>query len=141
MKTKMLGFIMILIGAAVIASGISVMSGASEGGETATVYEAVDVELKPGRYYLNGNPERGCIEIYDDRTFALTGYERQEYRFREWSDIAETNEETGRITLTDYYFLGTNLDGGTQFTEKIRFYPESDSLAYNGDYYFHEGSF
>lgn len=141
MKTKMLGFFMILVGAAVIASGISVMSGASDSGESAMIYVAQNAELKTGKYYLNANPERGCIEIFEDGTFTLTGHERQEYRFREWSDIAETDEATGQITLTDFYFLGTNLDGGTQFTEKIRFYPENDSLAYNGDYYFYEGSF
>lgn len=141
MKTKMLGFFIILIGAAMIASGISVMSGASDSGEPSTVYVAQNAELKTGKYYLNANPERGCIEIFEDSTFALTGYERQEYRFREWSNIAETDEATGQITLTDFYFLGTNLDGGAQFTEKIRFYPENDSLEYDGDYYFYEGSF
>lgn len=140
MKTKMLGFFMILIGAAVIASGISVMSGASDSDEPAMIYVAQNAELKEGKYYLNANPERGCIEIFEDGTFALTGCERQEYRFREWSNIAETDEATGQITLTDFYFLGTNLDGGTQFTEKIRFYPENDSLEYGGDYYFYEGS-
>lgn len=140
MKTKMIGFIMVLVGAAVIASGISVMTGASDSGVPETVYEVQNAELKTGKYYLNANPARGCIEIFEDGTFALTGFERQEYRFREWSGIAETDEATGQITLTDYYFLGTNLDGGAHFTEKIRFYPENDSLEYAGDYYFYEGT-
>lgn len=140
MKTKMIGFIMILIGAAVIASGISVMTDASGDGAAETVYEVQNAELKTGKYYLNANPARGCIEIFEDGTFLLTGFERQEYRFREWPGITETDETSGQITLTDYYFLGTNLDGGTQFTEKIRFYPENDSLAYKGDYYFYEGT-
>ncbi len=137
MKTRLLGMIMILIGAAVIASGISVMSGADKSDSAETVYAVQNAELKTGKYYLNANTERGCIEIFDDGTFELTGFERQEYRMREWPDIAVTDEKTGKITLTDFYFLGTNLDGGENFTEKISFYPENDSLEYNGDYYFY----
>ncbi len=136
MKTKLLGSLMILTGAAVIAVGISVMTGADNSG-AGTVHAVQNAELKTGTYYLNANPDRGCIEIFEDGTFSMTGAERQEYRFREWSDIAVTDEITGQITLTDLYFLGTNLDGGENFTEKIRFYPENDSLEYDGDYYFY----
>ena len=73
--------------------------------------------------------------------FRLNDGEEQEYRFREWSDIAQTDEITGKITLSDIYFLGTNLDGGSNFTAKIRFYPENNSLEYNGDYYFLSDNF
>ena len=47
------------------------------------------------------------------------------------------DEKTGDITLVDLYFLGTNLDGAENYTEKIRFYPENNTLEYNGDYYFY----
>lgn len=135
MKTRVLGFIIMLTGLIVIAYGISFLSVADT--EEAVQIEGIEPSLKTGTYYLNANPERACIEIFDDQTFELTGSERQSYVFREWSDIAVTDEATGEITLVDLYFLGTNLDGGVNYTEKIRYYPEDDTLEYNGDYYFY----
>ena len=52
--------------------------------------------------------------------------------------MAVTDEKTGEITLVDRYFLGTNLDGAENYTEKIRFFPENNTLEYKGDYYFYE---
>lgn len=135
MKIRVLGFIIMLVGLVVIGYGISFFSVADT--EDAAVIESADPTLKVGKYYLNANTERDCIEIFDDRTFMLSGYERQAYVFREWSDIAVTDEETGDIELVDLYFLGTNLDGGVNFTEKISYSPENDTLEYNGDYYFY----
>ncbi len=141
MKLKMLGIIIMLVGLAVMTCGISMLSGANAGDIQAQeeTQDAVPV-LKIGRYCLNGNPQRGVIEINPDGTFAMNGAV-YEYRFRVWSDIAVTDEATGEITLTDMYFLGTNLDGGENFTDKIRFYPENDSLEYKGDYYFLSDNF
>lgn len=141
MKLKMLGIIMMLVGLSVMACGISMLSGANGGEQQAQVetQDAIPV-LKIGVYCLNGNPERGTIEINSDGTFTMNGAVH-EYRFRVWSDIAVTDEATGEITLTDMYFLGTNLDGGENFTDKIRFFPENDSLEYKGDYYFLSDNF
>ncbi len=135
MKIRVLGFIIMLVGLVVIGYGISFLSVADT--EQTVQTETVSPNLKTGRYYLNANTERACIEIFDDHTFQLTGYERQNYVFREWSDIAVTDEVTGDITLVDLYFLGTNLDGGVNYTEKISYSPENDTLEYNGDYYFY----
>lgn len=135
MKIRMLGFLIVLTGLCVIGYGISFLSVA-EGNDT--IYaEVVDAELKTGKYYLNANTGRDCIEIFDDLTFQLTGNERQEYIFREWKDMAVTDEKTGDIRLVDLYFLGTNLNGAENYTEKIRFFPENNTLEYNGDYYFY----
>lgn len=135
MKIRVLGFIIMMIGLAVIGYGISVLSVAET--EPVVQTESIAPTLKTGKYYINANPERACIEIFDDQTFQLTGNDRQSYVFREWSDIAVTDEVTGEITLVDLYFLGTNLDGGANFTEKICYSPENDTLEYNGDYYFY----
>ncbi len=135
MKIRVLGFIIMLVGLVVIGYGISFLSVADT--EEAVVIESADPTLKVGKYYLNANMSRDCIEIFDDRTFTITGFERQPYVFREWSDIAVTDEVTGEISLVDLYFLGTNLDGGVNYTEKISYSPENDTLEYNGDYYFY----
>lgn len=135
MKVRVLGFLIMLVGLFVISYGISILSVADT--EEAVVTEGAEPSLKVGTYYLNANTSRECIEIFDDQTFELTGNERQHYVFREWSDIAVTDEATGDISLVDLYFLGTNLDGGSNYTEKIRYYPENDTLEYNGDYYFY----
>ncbi len=135
MKIRVLGFIIMLVGLVVIGYGISVLSVADT--EPVVQTESVAPALKTGKYYINANTERACIEIFDDKTFQLTGYERQSYVFREWSDIAVTDEVTGEITLVDLYFLGTNLDGGVNYTEKISYSPENNTLEYNGDYYFY----
>ncbi len=135
MKIRVLGFLILLTGLFVIGYGISFLSVAEDNNGIYT--QTVDAELKAGRYYLNANTERECIEIFDDLTFQLTGNERQTYIFREWKDMAVTDEKTGNITLVDLYFLGTNLGGAENYTEKIRFYPENNTLEYNGDYYFY----
>ncbi len=135
MKLRVLGFIIVLTGLFVIGYGISFLSVAESG--SGVLVETVDAELKIGKYYLNANKERACIEIFEDSTFQLTDNERQSYVFREWKDMAVTDEKTGEITLVDLYFLGTNLDGAENYTEKIRFFPENDTLEYNGDYYFY----
>ena len=135
MKIRVLGFIIVLIGLLTITYGISFLSVADDGENK--IVETVKPELKAGKYFLNANKERECIEIFDDNTFIMTGFERQPYIFREWSDIAVTDEKTGDISLVDLYFLGTNLDGAENYTEKIRFFPENNSLEYKGDYYFY----
>ena len=135
MKLRVLGFLMLLTGLFVIGYGISFLSSADDVNGVYT--ETTDAELKTGRYYLNANKERACIEILDDMTFELTGNERQSYIFRRWNDMTVTDEKTGDITLVDLYFLGTNLNGAENYTEKIRFYPENNTLEYNGDYYFY----
>lgn len=135
MKIRMLGFLIVLTGLCLIGYGISFLSVAE--GSDPVCAETIDAELKTGKYYINANSERACIEIFDDFTFQLTGYERQDYIFREWKDMAVTDEKTGDIKLVDLYFLGTNLDGAENYTEKIRFIPENNTLEYNGDYYFY----
>lgn len=135
MKIRVLGFLIVLVGLLTITYGISFLSVAESTGNVSE--ETVEPELKIGKYYLNANKDRACIEIFSDNTFSLTGNERQPYIFREWSDIAVTDERTGDIALVDLYFLGTNLGGAENYTEKIRFYPENNSLEYNGDYYFY----
>ena len=135
MKLRVLGFLIMLAGLFTIGYGISFLSVAETDDRVYT--EAVDVNLKSGKYYLNANTERACIEIFDDSSFQLTGNDRQSYVFREWKDMAVTDEKTGDITLVDLYFLGTNLGGAENYTEKIRFFPENNTLEYNGDYYFY----
>ena len=135
MKLRVLGFLIMLAGLFTIGYGISFLSVAET--DDGVYTEAVDVNLKSGKYYLNANTERACIEIFDDSTFQLTGNDRQSYVFREWKDMAVTDEKTGDITLVDLYFLGTNLGGADNYTEKIRFFPENNTLEYNGDYYFY----
>lgn len=135
MKLRVLGFLIMLAGLFTIGYGISFLSVAETDDRVYT--EVVDVNLKSGKYYLNANTERACIEIFDDSTFQLTGNNRQSYVFREWKDMAVTDEKTGDITLVDLYFLGTNLGGAENYTEKIRFFPENNTLEYNGDYYFY----
>lgn len=135
MKIRMLGFLIVLTGLCIIGYGVSFLSTAQTGDVISE--EIVDAELKTGKYYLNANVQRECIEIFDDNTFLLTGNERQSYIFREWKDMAVTDEKTGDIRLVNLYFLGTNLNGAENYTEKIRFYPENNTLEYNGDYYFY----
>ena len=135
MKIRMLGFLIMLTGLFVISYGISFLSVAENNNEIyAETQEAV---LKTGKYYLNANSERACIEIFEDNTFELSGNERQAYVLRSWNDMAVTDEKTGEIRLVALYFLGTNLDGAENYTKKIRFYPENNTLEYNGDYYFY----
>lgn len=136
MKMRILGVFMMIVGFVGVAVGISFMSGAADEAEAPAVVEEANTELTIGKYYLNGDESNDCIEIFDDETFILTGNERQSYKMRIWENIAETDEATGKITVKDLYFLGTNLDGGTSYAEKIQFHGEDNSLEYNNHFYF-----
>ena len=56
-------------------------------------------ELKVGKYYLEGGTDKQYIEVYDDHTICLFGYELDE-------DSEEIQiKESERFTERGYYFL------------------------------------
>ena len=125
-----------IVGFVGVAIGISFMSGADSEEEIPAAVVQQETELKTGVYYLNGDEKGGYIEIFDDETFVLSGNERQSYKLKVWKNMTETDEETGRITVKDLYFLGTNLNGGTSFSDNIRVDFENNSLEYDNNIYF-----
>lgn len=133
MKIRLLGVLLILVGFISIAVGISFISEAT--GENIKQNTAIDetgknVEILAGTYYLGGDISGEKIEIFSDDTFEMTGFARQPYTVKVWKDMATTDEQTGVITLKDFYFLGTNLDGGTKYADKIGYDYENLSLEY-----------
>lgn len=133
---RIFGVFLMIVGFVGVAIGISFMSGADSEEEIPAAVVQQETELKTGVYYLNGDEKGGYIEIFDDETFVLSGNERQSYKLKVWKNMTETDEETGRITVKDLYFLGTNLNGGTSFSDNIRVDFENNSLEYNNNIYF-----
>ncbi len=133
---RIFGVFLMIVGFVGVAIGISFMSGADSEEEIPAAVVQQETELKTGVYYLNGDEKGGYIEIFDDETFVLSGNERQSYKLKVWKNMTETDEETGRITVKDLYFLGTNLNGGTSFSDNIRVDFENNSLEYDNNIYF-----
>lgn len=133
---RIFGVFLMIVGFVGVAIGISFMSGADSEEEISTAVVQQETELKTGVYYLNGDEKGGYIEIFDDETFVLSGNERQSYKLKVWKNMTETDEKTGRITVKDLYFLGTNLNGGTSFSDNIRVDFENNSLEYDNNIYF-----
>ena len=124
-----------IVGFVGVAIGISFISVAADEQEVPVVSEEQTSELKTGVYYLNGDKSAEYIEIFDDETLVLNGGERQSYKFKIWENMTETDEETGKITVKNLYFLGTNLNGGTNFTDNIKVNFSNNSLEYNNKSY------
>ena len=133
---RIFGVFLMIVGFVGVAIGISFMSGADSTEEIPAAEIQQEAELKTGVYYLNGDESGAYIEIFDDETFVLSGNERQAYKLKVWKNMTETDEETGRITVKDLYFLGTNLNGGTSFSDNIRVRFENNSLEYDNNIYF-----
>ncbi|MDR0222179.1 MAG: hypothetical protein LBI38_01400 [Oscillospiraceae bacterium] len=140
MGYKIVGAICVLAGAAIIAAGIAYVSSADgkKPPKSGAVYETGKGGfggVEAGLFFLDGDSEKGCIRLFGDGTFAIDGGERQEYLLKIWKDIPVTCEESGRITLTDIYYLGTNLDGGFAYSEKIEYDYANSRLVYGDKAY------
>lgn len=138
MKVRLLGVLLIIVGFISVAVGISFISAATEeNGKTVSPVSDTDEDVKPvaGVYYLSGDKDGKKIELFSDGTFEISGNQRQAYVLKVWHDMAITDEETGEITLKNIYFLGTNLDGGSKFSDKIEYSPENNTLEYKGGCY------
>ena len=135
MKMRIFGVFLMIVGFVGVAIGISFISVAADEQEVPAVSEEQTGELKTGVYYLNGDKSAEYIEIFDDETLVLNCGERQSYKFKIWENMTETDEETGKITVKNLYFLGTNLNGGTNFTDNIKVNFSNSSLEYNNKSY------
>lgn len=108
MKQNIIGFTLIFIGLAMfcISTALVVAAGENEHGEvdTSDVVDEESVSLV-GTYYSEGDNAEDYVEILDDNTIQKAGDEPQTYSLSIWRDIPITDEQTGKITLTDRYFL------------------------------------
>lgn len=125
MKSKFFGGFIMLVGLVILAVGINTIAVAA--GDEDMSGAKPEVTIKTGVYVLDDD----FIEIFDDHTFSMNGGEAQPFQLKIWYDMPVTDEATGKITLTDYYFLGTNLDGGDTFSEKIAYDYQTETLTYD----------
>lgn len=128
MKMRILGVLLLIAGFCSLAVGISFMSGAESSSASVAEQGAEEsLELVSGTYYINGNTEKSCIELYDDGSVSFDGGERLPYEIKVWKDMTVT-DGTGKISVIDQYFLGT-ASGDCEYisTDKM--------IVYNDRYY------
>lgn len=106
MKRKVLGTIIMTVGCVMLAVSVSLCVGAADSGKPGIVDNSISAEDKvsiEGIYTLSDGTEE--IVITKDGLFSINGDEAQECELKIWRDIPKTDEATGKITLTDYYYI------------------------------------
>ncbi len=127
MKMRILGVVLLIAGFCTLGYGISFSSGAKDTANSVTVESADELELVYGKYYINGNTSKSCIELYDDGTMSFDGGEKLAYEMKVWKNMTDT-DSSGRVNIVNQYFLGSEK-GMCEYdnAEKV--------IIYNGRYY------
>ncbi|MDE6725459.1 MAG: hypothetical protein K2J79_07630 [Ruminiclostridium sp.] len=129
MKRTILGIAVMILGAVMCIIGTTLCAVSAQGSDTKAeedikaivnvqenkVYSGIYVSLK------NGGEQ---ITITDDAIIFSDGSE-EDYRLSVWKNMPDTNEETGKITYSDYCFLKTSRDN-------FRYYPNTKEIDING---------
>ena len=126
MKRKILGALIMIIGLAMTAVSTALMSAAFDAGGTDAIQSSAQSASPEGKYLSAAG--KTSIVVFDDRTLQMSGGEVQEYELVIWKDIPKTDENTGKITLQNYYFLQLEQS-------RIAFIPENQTLELNGKTY------
>lgn len=92
-----------ILAAACLLTGTVAMTGCSNTNAEAQQDLLVLSELKVGKYYLEGGTDEQYIEVYDDKTICLFGYEDD----ADALDIQK--EENKKFTTRRYYVLNESM--------------------------------
>lgn len=106
MKRKALGILIMTAGFVMLATSVTLCVGAADSGRTGIVDNEISPEEKisiEGIYTLSDNSEE--IAITKDGLLRINGGEAAKCELKIWKDIPRTDEATGKITLTDYYYI------------------------------------
>lgn len=103
-KTLLIGLISaVCVIAAVIGIVVFNLSKKEAAADIPQTSRELLTELKVGKYYLEGGTDKQYIEVYDDRTICLFGWELDE-------DSTELQiRESERFTKRGYYFLDDQI--------------------------------
>ena len=132
MKRTILGIAVMILGAVMCIIGTTLCAVSAQTDDSSVdedikaivnvqenkVYSGIYVSLK------NGGEQ---ITITDNAIIFSDGSE-EDYRLSVWKNMPDTNEETGKITYSDYCFLKTS---GNNF----RYYPNTKEIDINGTVY------
>lgn len=132
MKRTILGIAVMILGAVMCIIGTTLCAVSAQTGDSSVdedikaivnvqenkVYSGIYVSLK------NGGEQ---ITITDDAIIFSDGSE-EDYRLSVWKNMPDTNEETGKITYSDYCFLKTSRNN-------FRYYPNTKEIDINGTVY------
>lgn len=106
MKRKALGIFIMAVGCVMLAASVTLCVGAAESGTTGIVDNSIPPEKEisiEGSYALSDGSEE--ILITKDGFLSVNGAESVKCELKIWKDIPKTDEATGKITLTDYYYI------------------------------------
>lgn len=106
MKRKALGILIMTAGFVMLATSVTLCVGAADSGRTGIVDNEISPEEKisiEGIYTLYDGSEE--IAITKDGLLRINGGEAAKCELKIWKDIPRTDEATGKITLTDYYYI------------------------------------
>ncbi len=132
MKKTVLGIAVMILGIAMCITGITLCAVSAQG-NTASVDDDIraivnvqENKVYSGTYVACGSTGEK-ITITDSEIIFSDGSE-ENYRLSVWKNMPDTNEETGKITYSDYCFLKTSHDN-------FRYYPNTKEIDIDGTLY------
>lgn len=132
MKRTILGIAVMILGAVMCIIGTTLCAVSAQTGDSAVdddikaIVNVQENKVYSGTYVsLKSGGEQ--ITITDSAIIFSDGSE-EDYRLSVWKNMPDTNEETGKITYSDYCFLKTSNDN-------FRYYPNTKEIDINGTIY------
>lgn len=131
MKRTVLGIAVMILGMAMCITGIALCAVSAQGGEKSVnddlkaMVNIQENKIYSGTYTAVNGGEK--IVITDNEILFADGSEKS-YRLSVWKNMPDTNEETGKITYSDYCFLKTS-------DQNFRYYPDKKEIVVDGMFY------
>ncbi|MBD5080687.1 MAG: hypothetical protein HDT44_02860 [Ruminococcaceae bacterium] len=132
MKRTILGIAVMILGAVMCITGTTLCAVSAQTNDNSVeddlkaIVNVQENKVYSGIYVsLNNGGEQ--VTITDDVIIFSDGSE-EDYRLSVWKNMPDTNEETGKITYSDYCFLKTSRNN-------FRYYPNTKEIDINGIVY------
>lgn len=132
MKRTVLGIAVMILGALMCVTGTVLCAVSAQSGDSSVdrdIKAIVNVQENKvySGTYVSLKSDGGQITITDSAIIFSDGSE-EDYRLSVWKNMPDTNEETGKITYSDYCFLKTSKNN-------FRYYPNTKEIDINGTVY------
>ncbi len=131
MKRTILGIAVMILGAVMCIIGTTLCAVSAQGSDSdadkdiKAIVNVQENKVYSGIYVSLKNGEKITI---NDSAIIFSDGSKEDYRLSVWKNMPDTNEETGKITYSDYCFLKTSRDN-------FRYYPNTKEIDINGTVY------
>lgn len=132
MKRTVMGISVIILGLILCITGISLCAVSEKNSqnelneELRSMVKTQDNKVYSGTYLPYG--KNGEAITLTDSEIIFSDGTKENYRLSVWENMPDTNEETGKITYSDYCFLKTS-------NKNFRYYPTTKEIYIDGTIY------